>query len=291
MDRNKCVALLTAIDLGNLTRAAEQLGYTQSGLSYVIKTLETELGFPLLLRSRMGVRPTENCQRILPLLRELERNNRKLEEEAADIRGLAVGTVSLATFPSISRFWLPQILRDFAQLYPGITVSIREGNQEEQEEWLWEGAVDLIFCSYHEDLQTHWIPFTEDEIWAAVPEGHPLAALPEISLAQLASEPFILDHDISRVLREAGAHPNVRWTSNDQLAILSMVRLALGVTVIPALYLNDDHPGVVFRPLAPRAHRQLGASVPDPATLSPAARRFLLSAQKTMGVEPDADRP
>lgn len=52
MDQNKCVALLTAIDLGNLTRAAEQLGYTQSGLSYVIKTLETELGFPLLVRSR-----------------------------------------------------------------------------------------------------------------------------------------------------------------------------------------------------------------------------------------------
>ena len=291
MDRNKCVALLTAIDLGNLTRAAEQLGYTQSGLSYVIKTLETELGFPLLLRSRMGVRPTENCQRILPLLRELERNNRKLEEEAADIRGLAVGTVSLATFPSISRFWLPQILRDFAQQYPGITVSIREGNQEEQAEWLWEGSVDLVFCSYHEDLHSHWIPFTEDEIWAAGPEGHPLAALPEISLAQLASEPFILDHDISRVLREAGAHPNVRWTSNDQLAILSMVRLELGVTVIPALYLNDAHPGVVFRPLAPRAHRQLGASVPDPAALSPAARRFLLSAQKTMGIAPAAEQP
>lgn len=58
MDQNKRVALLTAIDLGNLTRAAEQLGYTQSGLSYVIKTLETELGFPLLLRSRSGVRPT-----------------------------------------------------------------------------------------------------------------------------------------------------------------------------------------------------------------------------------------
>ena len=107
MDQNKCVALLTAIDLGNLTRAAEQLGYTQSGLSYVIKTLETELGFPLLVRSRTGVRPTEDCQRILPLLRDLDRKSRQLEQEAADIRGLAVGTVSLATFPSISRFWLP----------------------------------------------------------------------------------------------------------------------------------------------------------------------------------------
>ena len=158
MDQNKCVALLTAIDLGNLTRAAEQLGYTQSGLSYVIKTLETELGFPLLVRSRTGVRPTEDCQRILPLLRDLDRKSRQLEQEAADIRGLAVGTVSLATFPSISRFWLPEILRDFAQHYPGITVSIRESGQEELDEWLREGSVDLAFCSYHENSQNHWIP-------------------------------------------------------------------------------------------------------------------------------------
>lgn len=285
MDQNKRVALLTAIDLGNLTRAAEQLGYTQSGLSYVIKTLESELGFPLLVRSRTGVRPTKECQQILPLLRELDRKSRQLEQEAADIRGLAVGTVSLATFPSISRFWLPEILRDFAQLYPGITVSIREGNQEEQDEWLWEGSVDLAFCSYHEGLQTQWIPFLADEIWAAVPANHPLASCREISLTQLASEPFILDPDISRAIREAGAHPNVRWTSNDQLAILSMVRLELGVSLIPALYLHEDYPGVAVRPLAPRAYRQLGATVSDLESLSPAARRFLASAKKTMGVE------
>ena len=104
MDQNKCVALLTAIDLGNLTRAAEQLGYTQSGLSYVIKTLETELGFPLLVRSRTGVRPTEDCQRILPLLRDLDRKSRQLEQEAADIRGLAVGTVSMLQFLQYKTF-------------------------------------------------------------------------------------------------------------------------------------------------------------------------------------------
>ena len=57
MDHNKRTALLTAIDLGNLTRAAEQLGYTQSGLSYIIKSVEAEFGFPLLIRSRSGVRP------------------------------------------------------------------------------------------------------------------------------------------------------------------------------------------------------------------------------------------
>ena len=286
MDQNKRVALLTAIDLGNLTRAAEQLGYTQSGLSYVIKALEAELGFPLLVRSRAGVRPTDECQRILPLLRELDRKSRQLEQEAADIRGLAVGNVFIATFPSISRFWLPQILRDFAQLYPGITVSIRESGQEEQDEWLREGAIDLAFCSYH-DSPYHWIPFLEDEIWAAVPAGHSLAACDEIDLAKLADEPFILedrayDYDITN----AGVHPDVRWTSKDELAILAMVKLELGVSVLPALYLHEEHPGVAVRPLVPRAFRQLGAMVPDLDNLSPAARRFLASARKTMGISP-----
>ena len=110
-----------------------------------------------------------------------------------------------------------------------------------------------------------------------------------LSLAQLASEPFILedrayDYDISRVIQEAGVHPNVRWTSKDELAILAMVRLELGVSVMPALYLHEDHPGVTVRPLVPRAHRQLGASLPDLDSLSPAARRFLIRAKKTMGV-------
>ena len=290
MDQNKRVALLTAIDLGNLTRAAEQLGYTQSGLSYVIKALEAELGFPLLVRSRAGVRPTDECQRILPLLRELDRKSRQLEQEAADIRGLAVGNVFIATFPSISRFWLPQILRDFAQLYPGITVSIRESGQEEQDEWLREGAIDLAFCSYH-DSPYHWIPFLEGEIWAAVPAGHSLAACDEIDLAKLADEPFILedrayDYDITRVITNAGVHPDVRWTSKDELAILAMVKLELGVSVLPALYLHEEHPGVAVRPLVPRAFRQLGAMVPDLDSLSPAARRFLASARKTMGISP-----
>ena len=85
------------------------------------------------------------------------------------------------------------------------------------------------------------------------------------------------------MIQEAGAHPNVRWTSNDQLAILSMVRLELGVSLIPALYLNEDYPGVAIRPWPP-AYRQLGVTVSDLESLSPAARRFLDCAKKTLGI-------
>ena len=290
MDHTTRTALLTAIDLGNLTRAAEQLGYTQSGLSYIIKSVEAEFGFPLLIRSRSGVRPTADCMRILPLLRDLHHKSQMLEQEVADIRGLAVGTVSVGVFPCISRFWMPGILRNFTARYPGITLSIRESGQEDLDLWLREGSVDLLLYSRQPNYNHQWIQFVQDDLCAVVPEGHPLTWAKEISLDQLTGEPFIMeddahDHDIPRLLKDSGFRPNVCWSSKDELAILNMVREGLGVSVLPGLYLKEDHPGVVVLPLVPRAYRQLGAAMVSLEDLSPAARRFLDSAKTTMGVK------
>lgn len=289
MDHNKRNALLTAIDVGNMTRAAEQLGYTQSGLSYIIKTLEAEFGFPMLVRSRSGVRPTADCMRILPILRDLHHKSQMLEQEVADIRGLAVGAVSVGVFPCISRFWMPTILRNFTARYPGITLSIRESGQEDLDQWLRDGSVDLLLYSRQPNYTHQWIQFMQDDLCAVVPEGHPLAPCREIALDQLTGEPFIMeddahDHDIPRLLKDSGFHPNVCWSSKDELAILNMVAAGLGVSVLPGLYLQDMPPGVKALPLVPRAYRQLGAAMLSLEELSPAARRFLDSAKTTMGV-------
>ena len=290
MDHSKLTALLTAIDLGNLTRTADHLGYTQSGLSYIIKTVETELRFPLLIRSRTGVRPTADCLRILPLLQDLENTGQRLEQEAADIRGLAVGKVSLAVFPCISRFWLPDILRDFSRAYPDITISIRGCGQEDIDASLREGVIDFALCSRQPNDSNEWVQFMTDDICAVVPADHPLAARSDLPLSLLADEPFFIedsayDHDIPRVLEEARFHPNIHWSSQDELAILAMVRAGLGVSVLPGLYLREEHPGVKVLPLRPRAYRQLGAMMPSIQDLSPAAKRFLSSAKETMGIK------
>lgn len=290
MDHNKRNALLTAIDVGNMTRAAELLGYTQSGLSYIIKSLEAEFGFPLLVRSRAGVRPTADCTRILPILRDLHHKSQRLEQEVADIRGLAVGTVSVGVFPCISRFWMPAILRNFTARYPGITLSIQESGQEGLDQWLRDGSVELLLYSRQPHYTHQWIQFMQDDLCAVVAADHPLAKEKEIALDQLTGEPFIMedsahDHDIPRLLKDSGFHPNVCWSSKDELAILNMVAAGLGVSVLPGLYLQDMPDGVVSLPLVPRAYRQLGAAMLSLEELSPAAKRFLDSAKATMGVK------
>ena len=64
-------ALMSAVELGSLTRAAEALGCTQSAVSHAIASLEQELGFRLLLRARSGIRLTDEGERMLPAVRSL----------------------------------------------------------------------------------------------------------------------------------------------------------------------------------------------------------------------------
>ena len=64
-------ALISAIDTGSISAAAETLSYTPSGVSRMIAALEREFGFALLHRGKSGVTPTAECVTMLPLLRKL----------------------------------------------------------------------------------------------------------------------------------------------------------------------------------------------------------------------------
>ena len=71
MNTEKLQALLTVLEQGSLTAAAERLHFTTSGVSRAIAALEEELQVDLLYRGKDGVRPTPECERLLPEIREL----------------------------------------------------------------------------------------------------------------------------------------------------------------------------------------------------------------------------
>ena len=81
MDSKKLEALAAAAEQGSFTRAAQQLGYTQSGLTHMMNSLEREIGFPVLVRDRRGVRLTPAGQRILPMVQQCLAANQALERE------------------------------------------------------------------------------------------------------------------------------------------------------------------------------------------------------------------
>ena len=76
MDTRKYEVIIKAAECGNLTKAGESFGYTQSGVSHMIKGVEEEFGFRIFMRGRDGVSLTTEGERVLPFLREVEREPR-----------------------------------------------------------------------------------------------------------------------------------------------------------------------------------------------------------------------
>ena len=150
MDTKKLAALAAAVRLGSFTRAAEELGYTQSGLTHMMNSLEKDVGFPVLVRSRSGVRLTPAGQRIFPLVQECLAGAEALEREILLINTHQEESVRVAAYDSIARHWLPEVIQQFRRDHPGIGVDIQMGSVQEVYRWVQEGRVDLCFASRQE---------------------------------------------------------------------------------------------------------------------------------------------
>ena len=138
MDIQKLAALVTAIDLGSFSRAAEKLGYTQSGLTHMMNSLEEEVGFPLIRRGNFGIRPTEAGAQLLPKIRALLSLEGELGEDVRRIRE-GGGCLRLGVIPALSVHWLPAIIASL----PDLRLEITEGTADELYEGLAGGRLDL----------------------------------------------------------------------------------------------------------------------------------------------------
>lgn len=288
MDTRKWEALLRAADEGSLLQAGERLGYTQSGLTQMMNSLEREVGFPLLIRGNKGVRLSEEGRQLAPLVRELVLLQERITQESARILGLETGNVHIGSFSSMSIHWVPGILAQFRSQYPHIHAELLEtGSADELESWLQEGRVDLCFYSLPESSPYDQIPLQQDPLYAVLPKGHPLEGCKEFAIEQVRGKPFLMyksssgyDRDVHLTLKRAGIKPDIRYSSNSDAAIVSMVAHGLGISILPQLILKDHMDKVVAMPISPPAHRNLGIAVRAEKELSPAAQRFIACAKQ-----------
>ena len=147
MDAKSCVIFLKAAETGSITKAALALGYTQAGVSLVVRKIEEECGFHLLIREKNGVRLTDAGARLLPIMREIARWDERFRETAAEINGVSTGTVRVGCYSSIAYHWMPRVIRAFRVNHPKIAIDILEGSVDEIERWIEERRVDVGFLS------------------------------------------------------------------------------------------------------------------------------------------------
>ena len=118
MDTKKVSALLTALHRGSLSAAAEELGYTQSGLTHMMNSLEDELGLTLLVRNKAGVQISSFGQELLADMETLVNAADKLEQDAAALHDRTFKNIRIGSYSSVARNWLPAILSEYKYSSP-----------------------------------------------------------------------------------------------------------------------------------------------------------------------------
>ncbi len=268
------------VELGSLTKAAESLNLTQSGVSHAIASLEAELGFSLLTRDRAGVTLTSNGELILKYVRETLQCNERLRQKVAEIKGLEIGTVRIGTFTSVSSQWLPGIIKEFHKQHPAIEIKLNEGYYDDIHRWILNGAVDFGFVSLPVIQSFEFIPLKRDKMLCILPKEHPLGQQNEISFEQIKKEAFIMPKwgntgDVRRILLENNLKTKIKYEVIEDQAIIAMVQNGLGISILPEMvlyrHLHDVHIANLEKP----AYRTIGIALNSIKNVSPAARKFL----------------
>lgn len=284
MSLKKYEAFVRTVELGSLTRAAEELRSTQSRISHILSDLEEEYGFRLLTRSRSGVQLTQAGRLLLPKMRAVLREAQALNDCVSEICSADAGTVRIGVFTSVAVHWLPGMIRSFQAAHPRAELEMRSGDYHDVDQWLREGTVDVGFVALPGPEGMRAIPLAEDPLVAILPKDHPLAAFERIPIEKLDRDPFISllqssAHDIHRALDNAGIHPNIKYTTKDDYAILAMVEQGLGISIVPQLLIRGRIQNLAVRPLVPNASRTIALAIPEGESL-PVVSAFAQTAVK-----------
>jgi DNA-binding transcriptional LysR family regulator len=244
---------------GSLTRAAARLHIAQQSLSQQIRTLEVQLGATLLERSARGVELTDVGAVLLrearPVLAQAERAAEAVRRAARGEQGeLRVGFLG-----SVANYLMPPVVRAFRARHPRVALHAEDVPIAALVAGVRDGALDagLSRPPLVDDIATEVV--LREPVAAVLPEDHPLAARDELTLAELADEPWVLtpraswppwhrryDEDFAR----AGYRPRVVQRGTTPQGLLALVAAGVGVTRLPLSSRSLRDGGVAFVPLA-----------------------------------------
>lgn len=281
MESARCKAFIAAAECGSLSKAAEKLNYTASGVSQLITAMENDFGFPLLKRTRKGVALTAEGERMLPAIRGFIQQENRIYELAADMTGMQVGTIHIAAYSSIATHWLPKVIAGFKQKYPNIQINLMEGVRQEVLRWMEEGKADIGYLSSGEECDHYdWIPLAEDPMIAVLPKNHPLANAKSYPLSRCMEEAFIMpamgkDDDVVKMFKKYNIVPSIAYSTNESFSAWAMVENGLGISITNELLMHGWACDVAKVPVDPAESIVLGMILPSLQHASPAVRRFV----------------
>jgi DNA-binding transcriptional LysR family regulator len=275
------------VDGETVTEVADIYGVSQPGVSRALARLDTEVGSPLLQRAGRILRPTHAGS---VFKRHVDALLHNLDDGLAAVDELVdpeSGTVTIAFQLSLGTWLVPATISRFRETHPRVRFNLQQSHDALGSSQVAEGRVDLELTARRpRNPAVRWQRLLSQPLLLAVPPGHRVAALAEVSLAEVADAPFVgldpsweLRTQSDALCRAAGFVPRVEFEGDDLQVVLGFVAAGLGVAIVPGAGSTPD-PGagsgaVALIPIADGgASREVGLAWSEERRLLPSAELF-----------------
>lgn len=228
---------------GSFSHAAEREHVSQPSLSQQIHKLEAELNQQLFDRLPRSVVLTEAGRCLLDYARHILNGIADARQCVAALQEEVAGRLSVGAIPSIALYVLPRLIGRFQQRYAKVTFEVFEDTTDKLAQRLEDGTLDVALASSGDEpasLERHSLG--QEALLILLPVKHRLAKRKSIKWSDLASEKFLLLHEVhslSKKVRQLLAanklDPEVVVQGAQLVTIASMVAAGMGVTVIPQM--------------------------------------------------------
>ena len=247
MELRNLKTFVTIVRLGGFTKAAAVLGYAQSTVTAQVKALEEELGTVLFERFGRGVSLTRDGENLLAYAEQIV----KLADAAkASAPGEGMrGTLAIATPESYCLHRLPELLKEYRELYPEVELKLHFGCCCDCHEMLQKNLVDASFFLDKPICEADLVslPLSEEPVVLLASPRHPLTSNASVGPADLDGQSFILTESgcnlrarFEKVLAEHGVRPFPAMELSNVEIIKRFTRDNLGLTILSRMTAEDD---------------------------------------------------
>jgi DNA-binding transcriptional LysR family regulator len=235
--------------LKSFTRASEELYLTQPTVSMQMKKLTDIVGSPLVELVGKKVFLTEEGRELVQASREIFAILDRYTMSMAERQGLERGRLKLMAISTASYF-APRLLGDFAKLHPGIEVSLRVTNKEQVLASMADNLDDLyLLGTPPQEIDVIAEQIMDNPIVVLAAPDHPLAGRPNLTLADLAQEPWVMREAgsgtrkaIERLFHERGLEIRPRLELGSNEAIKQAILADLGISALSCHALTLHQP-------------------------------------------------
>jgi DNA-binding transcriptional LysR family regulator len=229
------------VETGSFSRAAQLNHVTQSAVSQQIRALETRYEQRLLSRSARQVTPTPAGERLFRGCKEILSRFAEVESEIREQASEVSGACNVSTIYSVGLHELQNLQRQLLKSHPKVNLRLNYRRSDQVYDDVILGAADIGLVAYPQPRAgVDVIPFREDKLAAVFPPNHPMANKAKVSMAAIASGPFIaFDREapsrkgIDKLFRDKGLELTPSMEMDNIETIKRAVELGLGLSVLP----------------------------------------------------------